>query len=94
MEKRTFGPDEKLAIVLEALETGKITETCKKHGIPPQLVYDWKHLLKNSAREVYQRKKPSRDLEAERMKGENARLKDVIAEITSENLQLKKSLGR
>lgn len=34
MDKRKFSPDENLTIVLEALETGKITETCKKHGIP------------------------------------------------------------
>lgn len=94
MDKRKFSPEEKLAIVLEALETGKITETCKKHGIPPQLVYEWKNKLKRSAGEVYKRKKPQNNAEIERMNAEAVRMKDVIAEITSENLQLKKRLGR
>ncbi len=94
MEKRKFSPEEKLSIVLEALETGKITEACKKHNVPPQMVYDWKSQLKRSAKEVYQRKKPQGNAEIERMTQESIRLKEVIAEITSENLQLKKSLGR
>jgi transposase-like protein len=94
MDKRKFSPEEKLAVVLEALETGKITDTCKKHGIPPQLVYDWKAQLKRSGGEVYKRKKTLKNDEEEQLKEENARLKEVIAEITSENLKLKKTLGR
>lgn len=46
-----------------------------------------------SATQVFDEKPKKRDVERERMEREMARMKDVIAEITAENLELKKSLS-
>jgi hypothetical protein len=46
-----------------------------------------------SAGQVFEEKPKKRDLERERIERETSRLKDVIAEITAENLELKKTLS-
>ena len=35
-------PEEKWEIVLEALRSGNIAETCRRYGIAPNLYYRWK----------------------------------------------------
>ena len=34
--------EEKFAIVMEGLKSGKVSETCRKHEIDPALFYRWK----------------------------------------------------
>ena len=95
-EKRAYKPEEKLKVVLEGMSgTIQISELCRKYDIKPARFYYWKDQLMNSAREIFEDRgrKPdtdSRILEKER---ENARLKEVIAEITLENLEIKKKIG-
>jgi hypothetical protein len=50
--------------------------------------------LMGSAEAVFARKSPAReDPKVARLEADNRRMKDVIAEITSENLVLKKTLS-
>jgi transposase-like protein len=35
-------PDEKWEILQEGLKSGNIAETCRKHGVAPNLWYRWK----------------------------------------------------
>jgi transposase-like protein len=37
--------EEKFAIVMEGLKSGKVSETCRKHEIGPALFYRWKDEL-------------------------------------------------
>ena len=35
-------PEEKWQIVQEALKSGNVSETCRRHGISPSLLYRWR----------------------------------------------------
>lgn len=86
--------EEKLRIVLAGMEPGvEISELCRREGINPTQYYAWKKTLLGSASRVFNDpgQKPSK--KEERMQSELARCKDVIAEITAENLELKKTLS-
>jgi transposase-like protein len=42
-------PEEKLAMVMEALKSGNIAETCRRHDIAPALFYRWKDEMEKGA---------------------------------------------
>lgn len=91
--RRSWTAEEKLRIVLAGLDPGiEISELCRREGVSPTQYYAWKKALTSSASRVFnaRQEKPSR--KEERREAEVARLKDVIAEITAENLELKKTL--
>jgi transposase-like protein len=71
----------------------EVSEVCRREGINPTMFYNWKKRLMASAVQVFEEKPKKRDLERERIERETSRLKDVIAEITAENLELKKTLS-
>ncbi len=89
-ERRYFSPEEKVKIVLEGLSgTVQVSELCRKYGITTTMFYNWKDKLIKSSPEVFEnRGRKNRELQEE-----IAKLKDTIAEITTENLQLKKKTG-
>jgi transposase len=94
MERRRFSPREKLAIVLEGLRDGEqIAEVCRRRGISATQFYTWKKKLVEGAGEIFKRKRDARDREMERLREELWRKDRVIAEITAENLDLKKTPG-
>jgi len=41
--------EEKLAIVMEAVKSGNVAETCRKHEISPTLFYRWKDEMEQGA---------------------------------------------
>ena len=96
-ERRRFTPEEKMRIVLEGLSgTIGISELCRKYQITTTMFYNWKEkLLENSATVFNDKRgrKPATERKTEELQQEVARLKDTIAEITTENLQLKKKIG-
>ena len=91
--KRT--PAQKLRIVIETLQSDtKLAEICRREGVSPTMVYKWRKQLMASAETVFRPKPNGRvDPRVEKLTDENQRMKDVIAEITSENLALKKTLS-
>ena len=95
--RRRFLPEEKMKIVLEGLSgTIEISELCRKYQITTTMYYNWKEkLLENSATVFNDKRgrKPATERKAEELQQEVSRLKDTIAEITTENLQLKKKIG-
>jgi transposase-like protein len=93
--KRFYKPEEKLRIVLEGLSgTIQISELCRKYDIKPARFYNWKEKLLQSSQIFDDRgRKPNIDEKIRSKDEEIARLKDVIAEITQENLALKKKIG-
>jgi transposase len=70
----------------------EISELCRREGVSPTQYYDWKKQLTSSAGKIFGKEaKPS--AETERLATDLSRAKDVIAEITAENLDLKKGLS-
>ncbi len=72
--------------------TIQVAELCRKYNIGTARFYNWKEQLTNSAKEIFEDRGRKPDMDAKNLKKEreNARLKDVIAEITSENLEQRK----
>ena len=91
--RRHFTPQQKLAILEEARQTGAtISEVCRRHQIAPGQFYTWEKQAKQAALTALQnsprgRKKPD---PAEQIQQEIQRLQAAVSELTIENLQLKK----
>ena len=94
-KRRRWTASDKLRVVLAGLDGSvEISELCRREGINPTQYYGWKKQLVSSAAKVFvdgRESKPS--AKEQRMESELRRAKDVIAEITAENLDLKKGLS-
>ena len=91
--RKKWTPEEKLRIVLTGMQPGvEVADLCRREGLNPTLFYLWKKQLLGSAAEVFGSRAGRPSQEEERKVAEVRRLKDVIAEITAENLELKKGL--
>jgi transposase-like protein len=94
-KRRAWTASEKLRIVLLGLDGSvDISELCRREGVSPTQFYSWKKRLLGSAVKVFAEAKESKASSREqRLDCELRRAKDVIAEITAENLDLKKGLS-
>jgi transposase-like protein len=94
-KRRRIAAADKLRIVLSGLDgTIEISELCRREGISPTQYYGWKKQLLNSATTVFEsRESRSTSSREARLEADNTRMKSVIAEITAENLDLKKGLS-
>ena len=93
---RVYTPEEKLKIVLEGMSgTISVSDLCRKYDIKSASFYNWKEKLVKSSWifDDRGRKNMSEQRIIEDQKKEIAILKDVIAEITLENLEIKKKIG-
>ena len=89
--KRWSGP-EKLRIVLAGMEPGvEVSDLCRREGLSPALYYLWKRTLLGAADRIFEKKEHKPSAREERLSAQLTRAKDVIAEITAENLDLKKT---
>ncbi len=91
--RRRWTAEEKLNIIEEARQTSQtISEVCRRHGIAPGQFYAWEKQARNGALEALRakragRKRAKRETELET---EVTRLRAVVAELSAENLELKK----
>ena len=91
--RRQWTAQEKLRIVLQGMEPGvEVSELCRREGVHPTQYYNWKKLLETKAKRIFEKNQDKPSRREERLAEENARLKSVIVEITTENLELKKTL--
>jgi transposase-like protein len=81
-----FGPEKSQAGV-------EVSDLCRREGINPTQYYGWKKQLLSSATKIFDASEVKRNSSEERKEAEVRRMKDVIAEITAENLELKKGLS-
>ena len=94
-KRRKWSAAEKLRIVLEGMQGGvEISDLCRREGINPTQYYGWKKQLQSAAGRVFDTKANKPSAREQRQAEELARMKSVVAEITAENLDLKKTLGR
>ena len=96
-QQRGYTHEEKLKIVLEGMSgTISVSDLCRKYDLRPARFYYWKDQLLNSAPEIFENR--GRKIDEDRIRSEKdieiARLKETIAEIVSENLEIKKRLER
>ena len=94
--KRVYTPEEKLKIVLEGMSgTISVADLCRKYDLKPARFYYWKDQLLNSAPEIFENR--GRKVDEDRIMAEKddeiARLKATIADVVSENLEIKKKIG-
>jgi transposase len=91
---RRRSAEEKLRIVLLGLDgTIEVSELCRREGINPTQYYGWKKQLLGAAGKIFENGPGKSSAKEERLSAELARAKDVIAEITAENLELKKTFS-
>src|SRR5438105_14900461 len=91
--RKKWAAAEKLRIVLAGLQPNvEVSELCRREGINPTQYYGWKKQLLSSATKVFDDQREKRSGEEARKEAKIQRLERVIAEITSENLELKKTL--
>ena len=96
--RRKFSAETKLQILKEGRHTNlSISQVCDQYQVSPTLFYQWERLADRAAMTALQgqprgRKKLRPSEEA--LLTEVQRLREVIAELSSENLQLKKGRWR
>ena len=98
-KRKQYKSETKFKIVKEALTTDQgVNQICKKYGVSTAQFYRWQEIFFKSALEGFEQKKrglsavvESRAMEA--LKVDILRMKDVIAEVTAENIGLKKKDG-
>jgi transposase len=92
-KRRKWSADEKLRIVLAGMQPGvEVSDLCRQEGINPTMYYYWKNKLLSSAKRVFDEKEGRPGAQEEKRTAELTRMKSVVAEITAENLELKKGL--
>jgi transposase len=90
-KRRSWTATEKLRIVLAGMEPNvEVSDLCRREGLNPVQFYAWKKQLLGSAARVFEDRRGRPNAREQRRAAEVQRLKDVIAEITAENLDLKK----
>jgi len=95
--RRKFPAEEKIRILLEGIRAElSVAELCRREGIHPTVCYHW---LKGfmEAGKARMRGNSLRDAttaEVGHRKGENERLKQLVAELSLQNLMLKKAWAR
>jgi transposase-like protein len=96
--RRQFSAETKLQILKEGRTTNlTISQVCDQYQISPTLFYQWERIADRAAMSALQgqprgRKKLRPSEEA--LLAEVLRLREVVAELSSENLQLKKGRWR
>lgn len=92
--RRKFPAEEKIRIVMEGIRAEvSIADLCRREGIHPTIYYKWlkdfmeagKGRLRGDAR------REATSDEVTQLRGENERLKQLVADLSLENLALKKS---
>lgn len=96
-KRRRFKPEEKFNIVKEVVSKSRtVSEVCEEYGIHANQVYKWQKEFFESALEGFRenskgRTRVAESKEKERQEKEISRMKDVIAELAAENIELKKN---
>ena len=97
--RRTFTPEEKTAALREHFLGGKpISEVCLTRGINPALFYQWQKTFFDNGTAAFtgggtRIKPPEADKKVQKLEAVIVQKNEVIAEIMSAHVALKKSLG-
>ena len=93
-KRKRWGAAEKLRIVLAGMEPGvEISDLCRCEGVNPTMYYQWKRQLLGAAERIFEKKEHKPSAREQRLSAQLSRAKEVIAEITAENLDLRKTFS-
>jgi transposase-like protein len=88
MQKRTFSPSKKSAIVLAVISNKQtLQEVCTEHSIVPSLVHKWKERFIKDAHTIFE------DPASTEVDKKVAKYEHVIAKLTTQNDFLEKVLS-
>ena len=91
-QQRTFTGQQRLELVVEGLKGElSIAELCRREGISATIWYRWRDRLFANVDRVFVKDDPGAAEASLAHEAEATRLRAVIAEITEENLTLKKT---
>ena len=96
-KRRRLTVEEKLRVLGEAQQPGvQIAELCRRHGIATSQFYTWREQARKGAKAALtqpagRKGRSQTDAAVERLTVERDRLRAVVAEITAENLDLRKN---
>ena len=93
-ERRKWKADEKLAIIKEIEETGKVIETCRKYSISNGMYYKWKESYNTFGLDGIKSHAVRAGSDIRKLKAENERLKKLLAEKDLENAMLSETLKK
>jgi len=94
--RRRFSPEEKVRIVIEGIRGEiKVTALCRREGIASNVSFKWlKDLMEaGKGRLKGDTLREAGRAEVQSLQREKERLKDLVAQLSVENLVLKKILG-
>jgi transposase len=92
--RRKFTAEEKILVVLEGIRHEiPIRELCRREGIAPNTYYSWLKDFMEAGKErlKHDGARDATRAEVEELKGENLRLKHLVAELSLEVYLLKKT---
>jgi transposase-like protein len=91
-QKKHYSSEFKYKLVKEVLMTEKtVTQACKEHSINPSMYYKWQEQFLSSAKKGFEQKSELHQQKLEdRKEQEIVKLKNVIADLTSDLIELKK----
>jgi len=93
-KRKRWSAAEKLRIVLSGMEPGvEVSDLCRREGVNPTMYYQWKRTLLGAADRIFESKEVKPTTREARLSQALQRAKEVIVEITSENLELKKTFS-
>jgi transposase len=93
--RKRYAAEEKIRIVMEGIRGDEpVTTICRREGIHANLYYKWlkEFMEAGKARLKAEETRGATRGEVEGLKRENDRLKQLVAELSVENMVLKKSL--
>jgi transposase len=92
--RRTWNAETKLQVVKEGRSgSTTLSSVCEHYEIPPPLFYQWERTADQGALQAFRQQKRGRKRHSpteEALQDEITKLRAVIAELSAENLQLKK----
>ena len=95
-EHRRFTAEQQLEILREAEQPGvTVSQVCRRNALAPSVFYRWRAVAQSGSAVALKRdgkRTTGKDDQQVRQEAEMARLRAVIAEITAENLELKKKI--
>lgn len=93
--RRRWSAREKLDILSEARQSGRnVMDVCRQYQISSSLFYTWERLARQGAIEALEGSRPNLRVSSETSRLEVDHLRALVAELTSENLELRKRLHR
>jgi transposase-like protein len=97
--RRQFTPEQKSHAVIRHLQDGvPVSQICDELDIHPNQFYDWKKQALESLAGAFERKKTPREdarkkRELQQLQDKLSKKDEVIAELLTDHIALKKSLG-